>query len=242
MRTNCWPAAGLLLLLGCTLPVRAQSPAVSFSDVQQLVGTYEGTLDGKYRIRLQLSGRDSVLTGQYYYRSKGKPLQLRGQLSASGAVLLRETVDADTVATGWFSGNLAANQSSTDQVLRGHWYNRSGTTLMLFELARVTAPIRPAVARAQVGAKAYLRSFQGPVVTVPDAGVTKLLAHWFSLENLTGYDLASLRAEQEYKRQEGVSGGIEELDYAVSYNAHGLLSITTQTTGTGLSVWHDHRT
>ncbi|QNH62953.1 hypothetical protein [Hymenobacter sediminicola] len=238
----------LLLLFGSAWPASAQAPpdgtpfAVTFSDVQRLVGTYEGTLDGKYRIRLQLSGHDSVLTGQYYYLSKGQPLQLRGQLNGSGIVLLRETVGADTVATGWFSGKLDIGLLLADQWLRGEWYNRSGTTLMPFQLQRMDGSARPTTAKARISSKTYLSSFQGPVVTVPDAGVTKLLAQCFSLENLIGQELASLRAEQAYKRQEGVSGGTEQLDYTVNYNARGLLSITTQTTGTGASVWYDHRT
>ncbi|SHK32961.1 hypothetical protein [Hymenobacter psychrotolerans] len=239
-------AAGLLL---AGRPAVAQGPAANndpltgvFSNVQRLVGTYEGTLNGKYRIRLQLSGQDSALTGQYYYLSKGQLLQLRGQLHRNGLVLLRETVGADTVATGWFSGKLDAGPLLADQWLRGEWYNRSGTTLMPFQLQRVDGSSKPTTAKARIGSKTYLSSFEGPIVTVPDAGVTKLLAQWFSLENLIGQDLTSLRAEQKYKRQEGMSGGTEELDYTVNYNAHGLLSITAQTTGTGASVWYDHRT
>ncbi|MBD2714504.1 hypothetical protein KBK19_05615 [Microvirga sp. STR05] len=238
----------LLLLFGSAWPASAQAPpdgapfAVTFSDVQRLAGTYEGTLGGKYRIRLQLSGSDSALTGQYYYLSKGQPLQLRGQLNSSGLVLLRETVGADTVATGWFSGKLDAGPLLADQWLRGEWYNRSGTTLMPFQLQRMGGSARPTTAKARIGSKTYLMAFEGPVVTVPDASVTKLLAQCFSLESLIGQDLASLRAEQEEKRREGMHGGTERLDYAVNYNAHGLLSLTTQTTGTGASVWYDHRT
>ena len=43
---------------------------------QPLAGFYEGALAGNYRVWLQLSTQDSVLTGQYYYVRNGRLLRL----------------------------------------------------------------------------------------------------------------------------------------------------------------------
>ena len=203
-----------------------------------MVGSYEGALAGKYRIRLQLSTRDSVLTGQYYYLRNGRLLRLEGhQVAKNGDVALRETAEADTVVTGRFVGRLQPDRSLT-----GTWHNAAGSTQLPFQLTRVTAAVAPAAAKARLQQKTYLRTFEVPVCAVPDAGVTALLAHWFSLENLTGENLASLREQVADQHGTQTRYGIQELVYDVGCNTHGLLSVTAYSEGVGASIWHSYRT
>ncbi|RYU84318.1 hypothetical protein [Hymenobacter persicinus] len=202
---------------------------------QPLVGSYEGALGGRYPIRLQLSTRDSALTGQYYYCANGRLLDLTGRPTGEGgAVALRETAENDTVTTGRFVLRLQPDHSLT-----GTWYNAAGTVLLPFHLTRVPTTARVAAARVQT--RTYLRTFEVPVVTVPDAGVRALLAHRFSLQSLMGEDLASLRAHAADQRESGVHYGSQELRYDVNCNERGLLSITVWEEGVGASIWHSYQ-
>jgi hypothetical protein len=204
---------------------------------QPLVGAYEGTLAGKYRVRMQLSIQDFALRGQYYYWRNGRPLHLAGRVAPGGAVTLRESAEHDTAMTGWFGGRL-----QPDGALLGTWHNAAGTTHLPFELVRLVGTAPPAAVRAQVGSKTYFRTFTMPVATVPDAGVTKLLAEWFSLESLIGYTPASLGAKLEEEQESDTRYSTQELRYEVGYNGRGLLSITALLDGLGASVWYSHRT
>lgn len=214
-------------------PVRRQEA----QRAQPLVGSYEGTLAGKYRVRMQLSTRDSVLTGQYYYLRNGRLLRLTGDVDPGGAVALRESAGPDTAATGGFGGRV-----QPDGKLVGSWRNAAGTVHLPFELARVVGTAPPAVARARVGAKTYFSNFTIPLVTVPDAGVSKRLAECFSLESLIGDTPTSLRATLDDEKESGVHSGTQTLRYEVGYNGRGLLCITTLSEGAGNSVWYEHRT
>jgi len=241
---------GLLLLatLGYGLTAQAQDTdqnttwadlrAEQVARLQALAGTYEGQIGGKYAIRLQLSPgeADTLLTGTYYYLSKGQPLQLKGFTRPSvptQALELRENTAETAEATGWFT--ISLGNAHEPQVL-GQWFNASGTTLLPVKLWRVGGAARPPGLVAHVTPKTYLNSFRVPVVTVPDAGVTRLLAHWFSLQNLTNDDVAGLR------QQLAEHSGTQSADYSVNYNARGLLSLSTQTEGLGASVWYDSKT
>lgn len=77
---------------------------------------------------------------------------------------------------------------------------------------------------------------------MPDAGVSKLLSQWFSLESLSGETPASLRASLRDQQVEGVASGLQQLQYKVVYNQRGLLCITTLAEGSGASVWYDEHT
>ncbi|MDU0369311.1 hypothetical protein [Hymenobacter endophyticus] len=212
--------------------------AEQVAKLQALTGTYEGQIGGKYAVRLQLSPgeADTLLTGMYYYLSKGQPLALKGFTKPSvptQALELRENTPTDAAATGWFT--IGLGNASEPQVL-GQWFNASGTTLLPVKLWRVGGATRPSGLVAHITPKTHLQAFRVPVVTVPDAGVTRLLAQWFSLQNLTGDNIAGLREQVEEH------SGTQSADYTVNYNARGLLSLTTQTEGQGASVWYDSKT
>ncbi|RSK35264.1 hypothetical protein [Hymenobacter metallilatus] len=241
-------AVALLLAVPGLSPApaaRAQNPdtwaslrAEQVTKLQALTGTYEGQIGGKYAIRLQLSAgeADTLLTGMYYYLSKGQPLELKGftrPTVPTQALELRENTSATAEATGWFT--IGLGQANEPEVL-GQWFNASGTALLPVKLRRVGGAARPTGLVAHVTPKTYLNSFRVPVVTVPDAGVTRLLAHWFSLQNLTNDDVAGLR------QQLTEHSGTQSADYSVNYNARGLLSLTAQTEGLGASVWYDSKT
>ncbi|WP_426493145.1 hypothetical protein [Hymenobacter sp. 102] len=206
--------------------------------LQALTGTYEGQIGGKYAIQLQLgSGEaDTLLTGRYYYLSKGQPLELRGFTRPSvptQALELRENPSAAAEATGWFT--IGLGQANEPEVM-GQWFNASGTKLLPVKLRRVGGAVRPTGLVAHITPKTYLQAFRVPVVTVPDAGVTRLLTHWFSLQNLINDDVAGLR------QQLAEHSGTQSTDYSVNYNARGLLSLTAETEGLGASVWYDSKT
>ncbi|RSK51258.1 hypothetical protein [Hymenobacter rigui] len=233
----------LLALLGSQSAAWAQDTRASLraeqvAKLQALAGSYEGRIGGKYAIRLQLSAgeADTLLTGMYYYLSKGQPLELKGFTRPSvptQALELRENTSAAAEATGWFT--IGLGQANEPELL-GQWFNASGTTLLPVQLRRVGGAARPAGLVAHITPKVYLKSFRVPVVTVPDAGVTRLLAHWFSLQNLTTDDVTGLR------QQLAEHSGTQSADYSVSYNARGLLSLTAQTEGLGAGVWYDSKT
>lgn len=243
-------AAALLLAVLAYYPdgqAQNESPAMDtwadlraeqVAKLQHMTGTYEGEIGGKYAIRLQLSPgeADTLLTGMYYYLSKGKPLELKGFTRPSvptQALELRENTSTDAAATGWFTIGLT-NVDKPE--LLGHWYNASGTTLLPVKLRRVGGATRPTGLVAHITPKTYLKSFRVPVVTVPDAGVSRLLAHVFSLQNLTNDDIAGLQEQLEEHQ------GIQGAEYTENYNAQGLLSLTAQNYGQGASAWYDDRT
>jgi hypothetical protein len=230
---------GTLASLGAVVPPRQPPPGQSLAaqQAQRVVGSYEGILAGNYRIRLQLSAQAATLTGQYYYLRTGRLLRLTGQVAPSGQVTLQESVEPDTATTGWFQGRRQPNGA-----LVGTWRRATGAAPQPFELTRLVGTTMPANARAQVRAKTYDHSFTIPVVTVPDAGVSKLLSQWFSLESLSGETPASLRASLRDQQAEGIIAGIQQLQYKVVYNRQGLLCITTLTEGSGASVWYDQHT
>ncbi|SNR44229.1 hypothetical protein [Hymenobacter mucosus] len=235
----CW---ALLVWLISGLSVRAQNSwgAEHIAKLQGMMGVYEGDLNGKYPIRLVLrpGNTDSSVVGTYYYLSKGKPLELRGHIQPSlstPSIELRELAPADTVPTGWFSISL----SYYPEVL-GHWYNKSGTTLLPLRMKRINGAAQPFVASAQVKSKTYLKYYTVPVVTVPNAALMAMLDQYFSFESLMSQSLSSFLEEVRQKQKDGDHTGLESIVYTKNYNANGLLSITVRRDVIGANAWHNY--
>lgn len=215
----------------------APLPRPSASPTQLVVGSYTGVVGSTYRVWVQLSTQDSVLTGHYYYARNGRLLRLTGRVAPSGEVALRESSELDSATTGVFVGRWQPGGQ-----LSGSWHNVVGTVHLPFHLTRVAGTAVPAVARARVSSKTYFQSFTLPLVTVPDAGVSKRLAAHFSLENILNETPTSLRAQLKEERESGMPGGAQDLNYHVAYNGHGLLSLTTVSEVIGANVWYRQQT
>jgi hypothetical protein len=234
----------MLVLLSTTRAqaqdVWAQVRAEHIAKLQGMMGTYEGELNGKYPIRLVLrpSDTDSSVVGTYYYLSKGKPLELRGYIQPSlstPSIELREFASTDTVPTGWFSIGL----SYYPEVL-GHWYNKSGTTLLPLRMRRINGAAQLAVSSARVTSKTYLKYYTLPIITVPNAAIMAMLDQHFSFENLMSQSLSSFREEVRQKQKDGDNTGLESIGYTENHNANGLLSITIRRDVIGANAWHNY--
>ena len=225
------PAAHAQPTGGAPLP---QPPA---SRTELVVGSYTGVVGSSYRIWLQLSTQDSAVTGHYYYARNGRLLRLTGHVAPSGELVLRESTNLDSATTGVFVGRRQPGGQ-----LSGSWHNIAGTVHLPFQLTRVAGTAVPAVARARVSSKTYFHSFTLPLVSVPDAGVSKRLAAHFSLENILNETPVSLRAQLKEERESGMPSGAQDLSYHVAYNGHGLLSLTTLSEVRGANVWYEQQT
>ncbi|GAB2969628.1 hypothetical protein GCM10027048_45640 [Hymenobacter coalescens] len=188
---------------------------------------YAGTI-GEYAVWLRLrplSG-DTAWAGSYYYLRRGGELQLQGRRTAAGAFQLRESAaatgaKAPAAATGSFTLRPAA-----DGTLQGTWRDATGRRSLPVALRPYQAPDQVSFEAARISYRTELGEFKVPVITVPDAAVTRRLREWFTLEYVTGgMDRAELQAVRaDHKR--GESGGYGGPDnYTVTYNGFGLLSL-----------------
>jgi hypothetical protein len=188
---------------------------------------YAGTI-GELAIWLRLRPLpgDTVEQGSYYYLSRGGELQLRGRRPAAGAWVLRESVAAAGAKTpAAFTGSFTLKPAA-DGTLQGTWRDAQGRRSLPVTLRPYQAPADAPFEAARISYRRELGEFKVPVVTVPDAAVTKQLRAWFTLEYVTGgmtrAELQRVRAEQ----QRGESGGYSGPEnYTVSYNGFGLLSL-----------------
>lgn len=185
-------------------------------------GTYEGTLGERNAIRLRLTtGGDSALSGSYYYCRQGHLLAVRGQRAGDSLTLLEYGQGNTKPATALF--RLVRLGPRT---LSGLWQASPSQRPLAVLLTRYDGATPTPNLVARIRYRTELGEFPVPVVTVPDAGVTRLLWHeQFTLERVTRLARAELRAVAA-AHQRGESGGYDgPRDYLVSYNANGLLSL-----------------
>ena len=186
-------------------------------------GTYEGTLGERntVRLRLNIGSGDSTLIGSYYYCRQGYLLDVRGQCAGDSLTLLEYAQGNTKPATALF--RLVRLGPRT---LSGVWQtSRSQRPLAVRLTCYDGAKPAPNLV-ASIRYRTELGEFPVPVVTVPDAGVTRLLRHeQFTVEQVTGLARAELQAVVT-AHQRGESGGYDgPRDYVASYNANGLLSL-----------------
>ncbi|MCC3157652.1 hypothetical protein LJ737_10405 [Hymenobacter sp. 15J16-1T3B] len=188
---------------------------------------YAGTV-GEYAVWLRLRpvAGDTAWTGSYYYLRRGGELQLRGRRTTAGTWLLRESVAAAGAKTPAASTGLFSLRPAANGTLQGSWQDAQGRRRLPVTLRRYQAADDVPPLAARISYRTELGEFKVPVVTVPDAAVTKLLSNWFTLEYVTG---GLTRAELQQVRAEhrrGDSGGYDgPSNYTVTYNGFGLLSL-----------------
>lgn len=228
-KTTRWAAASIFGLVFCallSLGLAGGAQAQTARPAPTSPQLYAGTI-GEYAVWLRLRPLpgDTAWAGSYYYLRRGGELQLRGRRTAAGAWQLRESVAAGAktpaVTTGSFTLKPAANGT-----LQGSWHDAKGRRSLPVTLRPYQAPADVPLEAARISYRTELGEFKVPVVTVPDAAVTKQLRDWFTLEYVTGgmtrAELQQVRAEH----QRGESGGYDGPEsYDVTYNGFGLLSL-----------------
>ncbi|RTQ49293.1 hypothetical protein EJV47_14225 [Hymenobacter gummosus] len=217
-RRGFWAALVLLLALsgrGLAAPAPPTAPQL-----------YAGTV-GEYAVWLRLRALpgDTAWAGSYYYLRRGGELQLRGRRTATGAWLLRESETAAAGAKAPATGSFTL-QPAADGTLQGSWRDAKGRRSLPVTLRPYQAVAEAPFEAARISYRTELGEYKVPVVTVPDAAVTRQLRDWFTLEYVTGgmtrAELQQVRAEH----QRGESGGYGGPDnYTVTYNGFGLLSL-----------------
>lgn len=87
---------------------------------------------GDISIVMDLTKKDSVLTGQYYYTKVGVPLTLNGYVSSDGKFSLSEMNDKYE-ETGKFEGSFLS-----DKLVSGTWTNSKSKKALTFKLSEKT--------------------------------------------------------------------------------------------------------
>ncbi|MFO7446545.1 MAG: DUF3298 domain-containing protein [Ignavibacteriaceae bacterium] len=95
---------------------------------------FEGTINDKYNITLNLVRIDSALTGNYYYNNRGELINfIRSSMDNIGNIYLEEDAGYDenynSVTTGIFKGRFI-----TDSRIEGIWEKPDGSKKMAFYL------------------------------------------------------------------------------------------------------------
>ncbi|HUM46651.1 MAG TPA: DUF4163 domain-containing protein [Chitinophagales bacterium] len=99
-------------------------------NAQEVTGVYkrfEGTIDNKLGITVDLYITDTAVTGHYYYNTIGKELFLKGSLK-NQQLRLKEFVDSTT--TGNFSGKMSTDFST----IEGTWSDAARSKKLVFAL------------------------------------------------------------------------------------------------------------
>ncbi|MEO6166740.1 MAG: DUF3298 domain-containing protein [Chitinophagales bacterium] len=111
----------LLVLMIC------QVCLVNAQEVAGIYKRFEGAIDNRLGITVDLFITDTTVTGHYYYNTVGKELFLKGSLK-NQQLHLKEFVDS--TATGNFSGKMATDFSTID----GTWSDASRSKKLAFSL------------------------------------------------------------------------------------------------------------
>ncbi len=96
--------------------------------ITDFAADYEGAIDGKYQIVMQLTKTGSTLGGTYYYKNKGKAIKLYGTIADDGGIELTEK--NKDMLTGTFYGKLVGDKIS------GTWSNVDNSKTMPFEVTQ----------------------------------------------------------------------------------------------------------
>jgi hypothetical protein len=103
--------------------------ACTAKDLENGLTNYDGSIGGKYRIRLTLTIEQGHLAGVYVYATQLKGIPLNGSISA-GHLTLNE-LDAEGKPTGRFEGDFSSQDCST---VSGTWHKIDSTDRLPFQL------------------------------------------------------------------------------------------------------------
>ncbi len=92
------------------------------------VKTFEGQIDNKYDIVLKITSNSGQITGNYFYKTKGTDIQVKGNLDNQGNFTLNE-YNSKGNQTGVFNGTMSNNNK-----IEGNWSKPNGDKAMPFVL------------------------------------------------------------------------------------------------------------
>ncbi len=109
-----------LLFVRCSGDNATEQPEVKKAErsvfQQDFHKKWKGTI-GKYKVTIELSKTDTLLSGTYYYNEVGMPISLSGAMDSAGNFSLTEKNENFDII-GTFTGKLTTNHQ-----LRGYWQN-----------------------------------------------------------------------------------------------------------------------
>jgi hypothetical protein len=105
-----------------------QSNKVAPSVQLDFVKTFEGQINNKYDIVLKITSNSGKITGNYFYKTEGTDIQVKGNLDNLGKFALYE-YDSKGNQTGLFSGTMVNNNK-----IEGNWSKPNGDKAMTFVL------------------------------------------------------------------------------------------------------------
>jgi hypothetical protein len=196
-----------------------------------------GSIDNHYAIAMKYQSDGKTLHGSYSYGSTGKPLQLDGTVSPSGAVHIDE-LDSRGVKTGAFAGHMIAGKR-----MFGEWTNAQQSKKMPFILgvvgnANALDQGEDGIVISQQNVKLPSRqsengsaSVSSPVVNqefIADKATAKLMEQTLSLKKVFGQSLAEMKAD--------IAGGnhwLSDVSYVVNYNCNFLVDCDITMSGMG---------
>ncbi|TGE10071.1 hypothetical protein [Hymenobacter fodinae] len=242
-------AAVLLTFWGCesktTTPARtAAALTTDTTRTAPVLGSYEGSIAGKYPFRLAITSQlnKTEVVGIYYYLKQQKPIRLWGTLAPNGEIWLRE-VDPerpDTVAAGWGPGGKARHPFAYFRLrqqpqggLAGTWQAAKSDKQLLAQLTpyHVSGPVQ----KAHVSERTYFGEFTAPEFTVSDMDITEKLYWLFYIEDLSEQTLEELQ-EEHRNHKSGEFQGYGGVSSEVTYNDRGLLSVSLRDEYTAANV------
>ena len=98
--------------------------------INDFAASYEGSINNKYEIVMQLTKTGNKLGGSYYYKTKRKAITLTGSITDDGGIELTEM--SKEMITGMFYGKLTGTK------IIGTWTNPDNSTSMPFEVVQTT--------------------------------------------------------------------------------------------------------
>lgn len=90
--------------------------------------TFEGKINNKHDIVLKITSNSGQITGNYYYKTVGTDIQVKGNLDNQGKFTLNE-YDSKGNQTGLFIGTMLNNNK-----IEGNWSKPNGEKAMSFVL------------------------------------------------------------------------------------------------------------